>query len=603
MIGLAVLLTTAVVSAEEVPAITAPAPDYDAEVPALIAGVVFEDTNADGLRGAEERGVPGVSVSDGFTVVATNEAGRFELTPSSDAVFVALTRPPGYDVQGSWYAPLAEEVNFALVPTDRDQGAFTFVHVSDNHLSDLAASREGLTRFVDEVNSLSPAPALVFNTGDLVNCSKQLTTPVEDAQRYFDTYAEIMGKLRVPWYNVAGDHSDVGYRMEQFPRTDFRCGKAMYWEHFGPHYFSFEYGNLHIVSIDAVYKGGDDKEYNEKRWGRATMLPEHLDWLRQDLERRSPGTIVLTGSENPLNDFIPGFEQMAVSLQLVGDTHVVSFQDGPVPSRTGGALSGTWWKGACADLSPQGYMIYRADGDQLDHFYKGLGRQIEIDHPRFGARVSGEVAVQAHLAQGDLAGPLQFRLGHGDWRPMQRRDDAFYRENYEGAFDSTALPDGIVQLTVRAADGAEERTIPLVIDNSGADLAAPADATLVIEPAGLIGLNTRPRGQFAVLFNGSAVATVGEQGRCEIAIPAERLQRVNSLRFEAAEEGDAMTMMEPHLIVGDEVLSDPRQAAIREVRLNHWTADIVERAGTVVGPGRETSFGVRQDEFCFVIPR
>ena len=268
-----ILLLAAGVCAQEGPAITAPAPDYDAEIPTLIAGFVFEDTESDGLRGPQEPGVPGVSVTDGFTVVATDEAGRYELTPSPDAVFIALTRPAGYDVNGYWYAPLADEVDFALTATDGDADVFTFIHLSDNHLSDLAASHEGLTRFVDEVNALSPPPAFVFNTGDLVNCSKQLTTPVEHAQRYFDTYAEMMGELRVPWYNVAGDHADVGYRMEQFPRTDFRCGKAMYWEHFGPHYFSFEYGNLHILSIDAVYKGGDDKEYNEKHWGRDTMLP------------------------------------------------------------------------------------------------------------------------------------------------------------------------------------------------------------------------------------------------------------------------------------------------------------------------------------------
>jgi len=145
--------------------------------------------------------------------------------------------------------------------------------------------------------------------------------------------------------------------------------------------------------------------------------------------------------------------------------------------------------------------------------------------------------------------------------------------------------------------------MPLVIDNAEGAPVAAAGATLAIEPAALIGLSTVARGEFTVLFNGSPVATAGAQRRYEIAIPPENLRRVNSLRFEAAEPGDAMTMLEPQLTVGDDALSDPRQEAIREVRLNHWSADIVARAGTVVGPGRETSFAVRQDEFCFVIPR
>lgn len=604
---LASVLVAAAASAQEGSAIDTPQPDYDAVLPAMISGVVYEDANRNGVRDPDERAVAGASITDGFTVVCTDEAGRYELSPSADAVFIALTRPSGYDVVGSWYQPLSESVDFPVTQSDVDGNAFTFIHVTDNHLSDLAASHEGLQQFVREVNALDPPPAFVLNTGDLVDCSKQLTTPVEDARRFFEAYAEIMSDLLVPFYNVAGDHSDVGYRMEQFPRTDFRCGKAMYWEHFGPHYFSFEFGNLHIVSVDVVYKGGTDKEYNEKTWGRETMLPEHLAWLQQDLANRTPGTIVLTGSEDPLNDFIPGFEEMGVRLQLVGNTHVVSYQDGPVPSRAAGALSGTWWNGPCADLSPQGYMIYRVDGDDLACFYRGLGRQVEIDGPRFGARISGEVTVQAHLVQGDRSGPLRFRLGDADWRPMgaraQRGPDAFYRESWEAAFDSRALSDGLVQLSVRSDDGGEERTVPLAIDNGEADFVAPTDATLVVEPAGLVGLNTKPRGQWSVVLNGSPVATIDRQRRYEIPVAAADLRRVNSLRFEPARPDDAMTLLEPHLIVGDEVLSDPRQEAIREVRVNHWGEEIAARAGAVVGPGRETSFGVRQDEFCFVIPR
>lgn len=601
--GLVLLLVATAAGAQEGDTIAAPTPDYDADIPDRIRGTVYEDTNRNGRRDAGEPGVAGVSVTDGFTVVSTNDAGHFELTPSPYAVFIYLSRPSGYGVSGPWYQPLANEVNFALKESDIDEASFTLIHVTDNHLSDLAASQQGLRQFVAEVNALDPPPAFVFNTGDLVNCSKQLTTPVEVAERYFTAYADIMRALKMPFYNVAGDHSDVGYRMDQFPRTDFRCGKAMYWEYLGPHYFSFEFGNLHIVSIDTVYKGGTDQEYSETRWGRETMLPEHLAWLRQDLQRRTPGTIVLTGSENPLDDFIPGFDQMGIRLQLVGDTHVVSHQDGPVPSRAAGALSGTWWSGPCADLSPQGYMIYHVDGDELDCFYKGLGRQVEIVAPAFGARVSGEATVQAHLAQGDLSGPLQYRIGGGDWRPMDRGEDDFYRETYEAVFDCAALPDGLAQLSVRTADAAEERAIPLTVDSGEAGFAATADATLVVEPSGLVGLNITPRGRFTVIFNGSPVATIDEQRRHEITIPAADLRRVNALRFEAAEQGDAMTIVEPHLMLGDQVLSDPRQEAIREVRLNHWAAEIVGRAGAVIGPGRETSFGVRQEEFCFVIPR
>ena len=61
-----------------------------------------------------------------------------------------------------------------------------------------------------------------------------------------------------------------------------------------------------------------------------------------------------------------------------------------------------------------------------------------------------------------------------------------------------------------------------------------------------------------------------------------------------------MTMLEPHLIIGDKTLCDPRQQAIRDVRSNHWGPDVVERSGVLVGDGKETSLAVKQNEFCFV---
>ena len=114
----------------------------------------------------------------------------------------------------------------------------------------------GLSRFVREVNDLEPQPRFVVNSGDLLNLHKALVNSPESGHADFRNYVGIMNHLTMPHYNVAGDHTDSSYRLEQYPRGDHRCGKPLYWEYLGPNFFSFEYGSVHFVSVDFGYHLG-----------------------------------------------------------------------------------------------------------------------------------------------------------------------------------------------------------------------------------------------------------------------------------------------------------------------------------------------------------
>ncbi|GAA5041038.1 hypothetical protein GCM10023317_96900 [Actinopolymorpha pittospori] len=62
--------------------------------PAVISGVVYEDRNENGERDEGERGLKGVSVSDGRTIVQTDGAGGYRIETDSerritDLVFVS----------------------------------------------------------------------------------------------------------------------------------------------------------------------------------------------------------------------------------------------------------------------------------------------------------------------------------------------------------------------------------------------------------------------------------------------------------------------------------------------------------------------------------
>jgi hypothetical protein len=588
-----------------------PRPDYDSPVPALISGrVLLHD-------GGKTSGAKDVSVTDGFSVVKTDARGAYTLKPDPKAVFVYITRPAGYDVQGTWYKPLSNRVDFDL-QIARNEDEYIFVHVTDTHVSQSPRSLKGLSRFVREVNDLTPKPRFIVNSGDLLNLHKALLNTPAAGRADFRSYVGIMNHLTMPHYSVAGDHTDSSYRLDQFPRGDHRCGKALYWEFLGPNFFSFEYGRIHFVSVDFGYHLGQKQILvNGKNLEYPTnqVQPMHVEWLKQDMAQRTRGSFVVTTSEADLEKHCPDFEDLAhqhdIRLQLTGDIHVVSHKQRSVPYRSGGALAGCWWnpkaEQLCPDLSPQGYLIYRVTGDKLEHFYKGLGQRVAIVSHRVGAPLRGPIKVQAHLVQPGPSESLEYSLDGKDWMPMQEVGRPFYRALYQATVDTTLLPDGLLSFHVRSANG-EVQTRTFVVANQRDPSPLNADAELTFTVGKETGWTTHkaPTGKVDVLFNGSLAGTLTADARKNYSfnIPAASLRKANVLSFRFAEPGDGMSLNSSVLKFQNTTVRDPRDAAIQRIRIAHWGKSAVDWGGFIVGdaaPPDETPFHRKQNKFCFIL--
>jgi calcineurin-like phosphoesterase family protein len=586
-----------------------PKPNYGKPVPKKVSGRVTLRT-----KGA---GVGGVSVTDGYSVVKTDAQGAYTLTPSQDAVFIYITRPAGYDMAGDWYKPVAAKVDFMLEPAAGDEAEYIFVHVTDTHIHSARSGLAGLSRFVREVNAFTPKPAFVVNSGDLLSLHKALVSSAATGRAWFRNYVGIMNHLSVPYYNVAGDHTDSCYRIEEFPRGDHRCGKPLYWEHLGPHFFSFEYGKIHFVSVDFGYHlgkrkirvGGKDLEYPTNG-----VQPMHVKWLKQDMAGRTKGSFVVTTSESDLTRFCPGFLEMAkqhdVRLQLTGDDHVVAYNPRPVPYRTGGSLSGCWWnpksKGLCPDLSPQGYLVYRVTGEEMECFYKGLGRRVEIVSPRMGAPWQGRVTVRAHIVQPKPSEALQYSLDGKDWKAMPEAAQPFLRSVHETTVDTTSLPDGLVDFRVRIAPDGESRSRPFVIANGRPPAPAGGDASVAFQVSPNSHVRKAPGGKVDVILNDKVIGTLAPKARKKYTfrIPASGLRKANILSFRFARPGDDMGLSSPILTFQGEPIEDPRDTALKQVRTSHWGPKSADWGGFVAGNGslREGPFARKQDVFCFILP-
>lgn len=590
-----------------------PQPAYGQPVPQKITGRVST------LSDSGSTPVPNVSVTDGYSVVQSNERGEYSITPSRDAVFIYITRPMGHDIKGDWYKPLAANVDFDLAPAAQDEHEYIFVHVTDTHISSNPRSLQGLSRFVREVNQLKPKPRFVLNSGDLLDLSKSLVSSPETGRTAFRNYVGIMNHLDMPHYNVAGDHTDSSYKLKEFPRGDHRCGKPLYWEFLGPHFFSFEYGKIHFMSIDYGYHLGTSQRVVNGRtleYPIYQVQPMHTRWMQQDMRSRSSGSFVVTSSEYDLGEHCPGFVEMAkahdVRFQLVGDHHVTAEKSRPVPYRVGGALAGCWWnpkaKQMCPDLSPQGYSIYRVMGEKMEHFYKGLGQRVAVTSHRVGSVLSGACDVVAHLVQPQVGEALEYSLDGQFWNSMTKVGQPFYRTRYAAKIDSRGLADGLVTLHVRSTTTGETRSHEVVVDNH-------QDRTSFTESASLsfkVGAKAQmtqskaPTGKVAVIFNGQVIGELmpSVSKTYSFSIEASRLEKVNQLSFRFAETTDGMSLGAPILTFQGEEIRDPRDVAISEVRVAHWGENADSWGCFIVGdaaPPDETPFCHLQNEFCFVL--
>ena len=343
-------------------------------------GVVFFDENGNSMLDGGERGHPNVPVSDGVTVVLTDEEGRFSLPIDSDARFVFVTVPTGGRAIGGWYKAVKGETAFDF-PLRRveDEGPLVFVQLSDPHYaSDPAEFKEAfydrqmvvlptgiLDGAVDEVNALSPD--FVIMTGDIVADSQRPDVALVD--KWMSHMATEFGaSFDSPFYAAVGNHDVV---------RDDAIGKAIYETYFGPAYYSFDMKGVHCVVLDPHQLIDGKLSY--------TVDADQLAWLRQDLAVTPVSEPILVFCHEPTPDWVETAE-MEELMHLLAEAGITALINGhwhtnavlweePLFEITSGALCAAWWEGPAPDGSGFGYRVFRMQRGNLDSIWRDVGEE------------------------------------------------------------------------------------------------------------------------------------------------------------------------------------------------------------------------------------
>lgn len=273
-------------------------------------GSVFLDRNENGVRDRDEPGIPGVAISNGIDVVRTDGRGKYHIPLAPESVLF-VSKPAAYDVPvnadnlpqfyyihypngtppvATWKydvieptGPLPREIDFPLLASkvEKEFNAMAFADPQAKTEEEQDMVRE------DVVNELMGNPfdaKFGITAGDVVY----------DTLSLYERHNRMFGQIGIPMWNVPGNH-DIN-----FESPNHKYATQTFVKHFGPTYYSFDYGQIHVVALNNVqYKGAGQGKYDNTTY-RGYIPEEQLAWLKNDLEQVDRDKLILITTHIPL---------------------------------------------------------------------------------------------------------------------------------------------------------------------------------------------------------------------------------------------------------------------------------------------------------------
>lgn len=426
-------------------------------------GRVFHDLNGNESYDEGEPGVPGIGVSNQREVVTTDAEGRWTLPSDDDTIFFVIKpagwktpvsenqlprfyyihkpngsppnlRYPGVDPTG----PLPDSIDFPLSPSE-EPDSFKAIFFGDPQPSN-----------IEQINYIAH-DVIAELIGTDAKFGVTLGDIMFDKLNLFEPSNANVALIGIPWYNVVGNH-DINFDSP----TDVDSDETFH-RHFGPNYYSFDYGAVHFIVLDDVEWGRQSSS------GKMTYVggldDDQLTFVKNDLALVPEEKLImlmmhipLTGVENR-TELYRLIEKRPYTLSISGHTHwhahqYITKEDGwqgkePHHHIVNVTVSGTWWKGkkdevgiphaTMRDGAPNGYSIVTFDGANHTLDFKAArqpaSHQMTIFAPdEIASAETEKTPVYVNVFNGSEKSKVRMKVGASEWVPLKKvlEEDPFY---------------------------------------------------------------------------------------------------------------------------------------------------------------------------------
>lgn len=442
-----------------------------------VTGYVYNDRNGNGKKERNEKGIPGVGVSNGREVVKTDKNGKYILPLEGDNLIFVI-KPTGYKTvigedqlpkyyynfkpqgspEGFKYpgvsptGPLPKEVNFPL-SEQKENPEFTTLVFGDPqpyNLKDMDYFTRGI---INEVKQNKKNAVFGISLGDLVGDDLSLHQP----------YIETVKSLGLPWYNVMGNH-DMNYEA-----TEDKYADETFERNFGPANYSFNYGGVHFIMLDNILY--PDPRDSRGYWGG--LREEQLQFFENDLKHVDPKTMVVVSYHIQMQPEREGEDHFRMEdrqrifnalkpfeniLLMSAHTHkqtqiFYDKKDGwegskPLHELNMGTTSGDWYSGKAdaigvpisimRDGTYRGYSYLNFKDGTYSVEYKVAGYpadyQMKLYVPKAVTKTRSSARFYANFFTGSENDVVEYRIDGGEWKKMAYTntiDPSFMLSTYE----------------------------------------------------------------------------------------------------------------------------------------------------------------------------
>jgi len=361
-----------------------------------------------------KRGIAGVVISDGYSVVVTDKKGAYSLEADKNATLVWLSTPAGYEfIAENSIARHYHQLNaqssydFNLKKLDKADEHHKFILWADPQIRNKKDVKQMMETAVPDtievIKSLgTDAPIHGICVGDMI----------WDFAAYFADYDKAVALMGIPFFQTLGNH-DMDYRQGGDETSDVTF-KANY----GPTYYSFNRGKAHYVVMDNVRYLGREREYD------GFFTAEQLAWLAKDLKYVSKDQLLIINVHIPVYNSVLNNKDFYQVLSGFTNVHVMSGHThynannitNGIFEHNHGTVCGAWWTGPiCEDGTPRGYGVYEVIGNDLKWYYKSTGLPKEHQLTIYLDQLEGQTRMIANVWNWDPAWKVEYFL---DDKPM-----------------------------------------------------------------------------------------------------------------------------------------------------------------------------------------